>query len=73
MESVADDLRVALRHRLATMTPDERLAMTARLAENDLDAFCAARCLGREEGRRLLAQRRQAGRLPSRAAQERTP
>lgn len=66
MPSMADDFRAALRERVAAMSIDERLALTARLAESDLELFCAARGMEREEGRRLLVERRQAGRLPSR-------
>ena len=70
MPSVADDLRRALRERILAMTPGERIALTARLAESDLDLFCAARQIPRDEARRLLVRARQAGRLPSRVAQE---
>jgi hypothetical protein len=73
MASVADELRVSQRERLAALTADQRLAMTARLAESDLDAFCAARGLARDEGRRLLTARRHVGRQPSRVGQRGEP
>jgi len=69
MPSVADDLRRALRERILAMSPDERIALTARLAESDLDIFCSARQLPRDEARQLLMRARQAGRRPSRVAQ----
>lgn len=72
MPSIADDLRAALRERVAAMSVDERLALTARLAESDLELFCAGHGLNREEARRLLVRRRQAGRLPSRVMREET-
>jgi hypothetical protein len=65
MRSVADDFRASLRERLAQMSADERIDLTARLAEEDLDIFCAARGVSRAEGRRLLQARRAAGRRPS--------
>lgn len=72
MSSIGADVRSALRQRMAGMSADERLALTARLAESDLQLFCAGRGLTREEGRRALVQRRQAGRLPSRVMCEET-
>ena len=71
MPSIADDFRAALRRRIAAMSADERLALTEQLAESDLQLFCDARGLNREEGRRALVQRRQAGRLPSGVMRER--
>ena len=65
MGSVAEAFRLTLRERLALLTADERIALTARLAEEDLDIFCAARDLPRDEGRRLLQARRSAGRRRS--------
>jgi hypothetical protein len=69
MSSVADDLRRSLRARIAQLSADERVELTGRLAEADLDLFCSGQGLSRAEGRRRLARRRQAGRLSSRAAQ----
>jgi hypothetical protein len=65
MGSVAEASRATLRERLTSLTADERIALTARLAEEDLDVFCAARELPRGDGRRLLQARRSAGRRPS--------
>lgn len=65
MTSVADALRRSLRERTLALTPDERVALTARLAEADVDIFCAARQLSREEARRVMQRRRSIGRRPS--------
>jgi hypothetical protein len=70
MRSIADGLRGALRERVAAISVDERLALTARLAESDLQLFCAGRGIGRDEARRILVRGRQAGRLPSRVMSE---
>jgi hypothetical protein len=67
--SVADDLRRALCERILAMSPEERIALTARLAESDLDLFCSARQIPRDEARRLLIRVRQEGRRPSCVAQ----
>jgi hypothetical protein len=72
MSSIAGDLRRSLRERVAQLSPEERIELTGRLAEADLELFCAARRLPREEGRRLLSRRRHCGRAPSRAAQGET-
>jgi hypothetical protein len=69
MRSVADDLRRELGERILTLSPGERIALTARLAELDLELFCSARRIPRGEGRRLLARARQAGRCPSHVAE----
>lgn len=68
MKSVADALRASLRERVMAMTPDERVALTARLAESDLDIFCAARRIARTEARQLLERQRDTSRRPSCAA-----
>ena len=68
MKSVADALRASLRERVMAMTPDERIALTARLAEADLDIFCAARRMARSEARQLLERRRESRRQASCAA-----
>jgi hypothetical protein len=65
MGSVADGFRASLRERLTSMTADERVALTARLAESDVDIFCAARQVSREEAHRLMQRRRSVGRRPS--------
>lgn len=69
MSSVADDLRRALRERILAMSPEERIDLTARLAESDLDLFCSARRIPRDEGRRLLVRARLTGRRPSRVGE----
>ncbi len=69
MSSVAGDLRRELRDRILRMSPSERIDLTARLAESDLDLFCSARHIPREAGRRLLMRARQIGRGASRVAQ----
>jgi hypothetical protein len=66
MPSVADDLRRMLCDRLRAMSPADRLALTASLAEWDLDLFCGAQHMARDAARRLLVSRRHAGRRPSR-------
>jgi hypothetical protein len=68
MSSIADDLRRSLRQRMAQLSAEERLDLTGRLAEMDLEFFCAGQRLSREEARRALARRRHAGRPPSCAA-----
>ena len=73
MTTVAEVLRLSLRERTRGLTPDARVALTARLAEDDSDFFCAAGGTSREDGRRLLRGRRHSGRLPSRAAREDEP
>jgi len=73
MPSVADELRRSLRERIAGLSADERLAMTEHLAYADLEFFCAGQGLGPEQARRLLMQRRQAGRLPSRVMRRESP
>jgi hypothetical protein len=70
MASVADDLRRSLRTKVLAVSPDERLAMTERLAEADIDLFCAARDMSREAAKRAFVRQRQAGRRPSRVMQE---
>ena len=68
MKSVADALRASLRERVMAMTPDERVGLTARLAEADLDIFCAAGRMPRAEARQMLEQRRESRRPTSCAA-----
>jgi hypothetical protein len=68
MKSVADALPASLRERVMAMTPDERVTLTARLAEADLDIFCAARGMARAEARQLLERQRESRRRTSCAA-----
>jgi hypothetical protein len=65
MKSVADALRASLRERVTAMTPDERVTLTASLAESDLDIFCAARRKTRAEARQLFERQRESRRRPS--------
>jgi hypothetical protein len=73
MHSVADNLRRELRERVLAMSPEERIDLTARLAESDLDLFCSARGIPRDEARKVLIRTRELGRRPSRVAQGATP
>jgi len=66
MTSVADEVRRSLRERVRAMSPEERLALVARLAESDLALFLSARPMARDAARQFLIGRRQAGRRPSR-------
>jgi hypothetical protein len=66
MTSVADDLRGATRSKILGLSVEERLLLVARLAEADLDLYCAAHGVSRDEGRRVFQRQRQAGRLASR-------
>jgi hypothetical protein len=65
MDSVAGVLRTSLRERTMALTPGERIALTAQLAEDDLDVFCAASGVPRREATRSLQRRRSAGRRSS--------
>jgi hypothetical protein len=65
MGSVADAFRASLRERLMSLTADERVALTARLAESDVDIFSAVRQLPRDDARRLLRGSRSVGRRRS--------
>lgn len=67
MRSVADDLRAELVDRVLQMTPAERVALTARLAEDDVRLFAAARMIPKSEARRLLMLQRRSGRRASAA------
>jgi len=67
MRSVADDLRRDLSARVSAMSAEDRLALTERLAFDDLELFCAAQGVDHRTGRHLLERRRQAGRRASRA------
>jgi hypothetical protein len=51
--------------RLRALAPDERLALTARLAEWDLDLFASVEHTTREAAKRLLVRRRREGRRAS--------
>ncbi len=69
MKSVADELRDHSRRELERLSPTERIELALRLGDRDLDLFCRAQGLSREEGRRRLRAQRQQGRTPSVANQ----
>lgn len=64
--SVADSLVADTRRRIREMTPGDRLALTERLAREDLAMFCAAHGVSQEEGLRRMVRQRRLGRRPSR-------
>jgi hypothetical protein len=70
MRSVVDDLRVEDRARAMRMTPAQRVAVAFALWDRDLETFCNANGLRRDEARRILERRRQAGRVRSRCIEE---
>ena len=70
MKSVADGLRRAQRQQSLAQTAGERVALTARLAEADVELYCAAHQATPELARRTFARQRQAGRRFSRVARE---
>jgi hypothetical protein len=70
MASVGDDFRRATLLKVLELSAEERIALTERLAEADIDLYCAAHKTSREEARRAFARQRQAGRRPSRVMQE---
>ena len=70
MRSVADELREKDREAVMTLTPEERIALSLRLGERDLEIFCRAQGLDRREAIRVLQRRRQAGRRYSRCMTE---
>lgn len=63
MRSVADDGRDADARSLASMSPDERVSLALRLGDDDLEIYCRAQGIDREEGLRRLRMARQAGRV----------
>lgn len=66
MVAVAELFRRSLRERLLALSADERVALCARLADSDLDLFCAAQGVPRDQARRTITRQRQSGRRPSR-------
>ena len=72
MGSVGDDLHRQQRAQARALTPDERLALTACLAEADVDLYCSTQNATREEARRVFVRARQSGRRYSRVMQVRT-
>jgi hypothetical protein len=70
MGSVADELRRSLLDETLKLSFDERLALTARLAEADIDLYCAAHHASREDAKRVFIRQRRTGRRPSCVMQE---
>jgi len=68
MSDVAAELRAQTNERLARRSPAERIELALRLGASDAELFAASSGLSVPEARRVLAQRRHAGRTPSRAA-----
>jgi isopropylmalate/homocitrate/citramalate synthase len=66
MASVADDLRRATQQKILELSLEDRLNLIARLAEADVDLYCAAHGVSREEAKRVFVRQRRAGRSPSR-------
>ena len=52
MKSVADDLRRAQRDEVLALSPDERIALSFRLGDEDLEQFQQASGLSRDEARK---------------------
>jgi len=70
MRSVADSFRQDTVRRGLSLAPEARLALGHRLAEADVDLYCAAHGVSRAEARRVFAAARQVGRRPSRSVQD---
>jgi hypothetical protein len=68
VRSVADRLRSEDRERLAALSPEERVALSLRLAAAAAEVLCAARGLTRAEAAALSRRVRAQGRRPSVAA-----
>ena len=68
MRSIADELRRDSRRDVERLSPAERIALSLRLGDDDLDLYCRVQGLDREEARRRLRAHRQIGRRPSSAA-----
>ncbi len=65
MASMADDVRQATQAAVLSLSVEERLTLALRLAEADVDIYCAAHGTTREDARRVFRRQRQAGRVPS--------
>jgi hypothetical protein len=65
MPSVADAFRSSLRERIMALTADERVALTARLAEADAEIYGSVHGVSRGEAARAFQRRRTAGRRRS--------
>jgi hypothetical protein len=65
---VAEEVRAAHEARIRAMTPEQRLALAAKLRERGIADFMAGQGLSREEALRRLREQRQAVRpKPSRS------
>ena len=62
-------MRRALFERVARLSPEERVCLTAQLARSDLELYCSARGLDEAAGARALHRQRAVGRRPSRVAE----
>ncbi len=62
VRSVADQLEIEDRARMAALSPEARVALSLRLGEEALAILCAARGLARTEARALAHSLRSAGR-----------
>lgn len=67
---VAEDVRREQREEVMRMTPQERLALGARLRERGLAQYMAAHGLSRDQAIAAIRKQRQAGRRPSRCMSE---
>jgi hypothetical protein len=72
MRSVADVLKQEDRRMVDAFAPAERVALALALGRRDLDTFTLGQgaSVDREEARRLVERRRQAGRRHSRCLEE---
>lgn len=70
MGSIADSLRQDTRRRVLRLAPEARLALGHRLADADVDLYCAAHGVSKAEARRVFVAARQVGRRPSRSVQD---
>ncbi len=68
MRSVADELRREDRARMMALSPEERIALSLRLAEQAAGVLCAAQALSRAQARALVRRVRSAGRRASTSA-----
>ncbi len=69
MSQLVELMRRTLREQIARMSAEDRVRLTARLAQSDLDIYCATREVNAVAASRALRRRRQVGRRPSRVAE----
>ena len=67
---VAEEVREAQREEMMRMTPEERMALAARLRERGLADYMATHGVSREEAIAQIRRQRQVGRRPSRCMSE---